>query len=119
MAIEPRTACEEGVSGKHYDMVIEDDIASSVSTAEGLRKAVEWYEECTKKEVKKKMTKNLHHIMFFNKKTETIDFKQYIPAKDAQAATMIAAQTYKDYNPEIHMVLVKVIDYSDYTPIKD
>ena len=72
------------------------------------------------KEVKGKMAfeKNIYHIMFFNKKTEQIEFKKYVPAKDIQAAVMIAAQTYKDYNPDIHMVLVKLIDYSDYTPIK-
>lgn len=91
------------LKGRHYDYAIIDDLIGF-----------------EKKGVKDKMAyeKHIFHIMFFNKKSEQIDFKQYIPAKDTQAAVMIAAKTYKDYDPELHMVIVKLIDYSDYTPIK-
>lgn len=71
------------------------------------------------KEVKKKMTtKSLYHVILFNKKDEVIAFKEIIPAEDAMAAGMLAAQKYGMYDPNEHVTIIKEIDHSDYEPVK-
>lgn len=111
--------------GRRYNMVIEDDIVSRVSTPEGVRKAVVWYERVggkyvKKKEVKKKMTnKSLFHVILFNRKTEEIEFDVIIPANNGQDATMQAAQLHGKYDSKMHLTIVWQLQYSEYTPIKD
>ena len=64
------------------------------------------------------MTKHLYHVILFNRKTEKIDFKEYIPTKDEEAAAMTAAQRYGDYDADVHVTIIKYIDDSDYEAIK-
>ena len=59
------------------------------------------------------MHKQLIHVILFNTKTETIDFKGYVPAKDETDAVMIAAQTYGSYDSNVHEVITK--DVACYT----
>lgn len=70
-----------------------------------------------KKEVKKRM-KTLYHVILFNRKTEVIDFKEIVPAEDALAAGMVAAQKLGAYDPDVHSTVIKSIDNSGYNPIK-
>ena len=60
------------------------------------------------------MSKSLFHVILFNRKTETIDFKAYIPARNNQEAAMVAAQIYGEYKSETHLTIIKPIDGSDY-----
>ena len=60
------------------------------------------------------MTKQLYHVILFNTKTEEIDFKAYIPAKDEDAAAMTAVQVYGKYDADVHKHIVKYIEGSDY-----
>ena len=55
------------------------------------------------------MTKQLYHVILFNKVTETIDYKAYLPAQDQTDAVMIAAQNHGKYNSNIHIVITKHI----------
>jgi len=59
------------------------------------------------------MHKQLIHVILFNTKTETIDFKEYVSAKDETDAVMIAAQTYGSYDSNVHEVITK--DVACYT----
>ena len=85
---------EPRMRGMHYDAVILDDMIKEKGGNE--------------------MTKYLYHVILFNKETETIAFKEYIPAKDASDASMQAAQAYGKYDSNVHVVIVKQIDYSQY-----
>ena len=64
------------------------------------------------------MVKQLYHVILFNKKTEKIDFKEYIPAKCDTDATMQAAQTYGKYDSNIHNVIIKEIECSGYERVE-
>lgn len=118
--------------GRHYDNLIIDDMADafgySISTfsnkdvalhKETLEKAKDvlfarnpWYDELIKKKGDDKMSKYLFHVIFLNTKTEVIDFKGYIPAKNDHDAMMLAAQTFGKYDPNVHATNVKnIMDY--------
>jgi len=57
--------------------------------------------------------KALFHVIFFNRKTEVIDFKGYIPAASETDACMLAAQTYGKYDSKTHIHIVKhIVEYT-------
>ena len=64
------------------------------------------------------MHKELYHVILFNRKTEEIDFKEYIPAKCKSDAIMQAAQAYGKYGSTLHRVIVKQIEGSEYTVLE-
>lgn len=149
---------EVGMKGKHYNAMIEDDMADAFaySTTEKkdvdkeVKQAVDWHKMMEEGEKKMKedfdkhyfdlplvpakrgrmgiitniteggneMHKELYHVILFNRKTEEIDFKEYIPAQDEEAAAMTAVQAYGEYDANIHKHLVKLIEGSDYEVIK-
>jgi len=113
---------------QHDDMV--DAFGYAVTANEDVEKevkqATEWYKRTQGvdfanplqpkvkftgiKEVKRKMgDKALFHVILFNRKTEVIDFKGYIPAVSETDACMLAAQTYGKYDSNIHVRVVKHI----------
>ena len=83
--------------GKHYDAIIEDDMVDAWKYGIDYRKGGD------------SMTKQLYHVILFNKVTETIDYKAYLPAQDQTDAVMIAAQNHGKYNSNIHIVITKHI----------
>lgn len=137
---------ECGIPRRHYDALIVDDmpVRGSKTTAEGLKKAVDWYEKAkrddmidaaiygvsmeTAKRRRQGIITNiteggnemrrLYHVILFNKKTENIDFKEYIVAGDETDASMQAAQAYGKYSSATHVTIVKYIEGSDYEVIK-
>ena len=76
----------------------------------------ETYEDY-KKKGGNEMNKSLYHVILFNKKSEIIDFKGYIPAVDALDAGMVAAQSYGTFDPNLHLVIIKKIDNSGYDKV--
>jgi len=130
------TIRESGIPHEHLmrnDMVDSFAYAVSQCTDKDIRQCVDWYKMMAEGEEKmlrglstpiftniteekggNEMTKYLYHVILFNKETETIDFKEYIPAKDASDASMQAAQAYGKYDSNVHIVIVKQIDYSQY-----
>jgi len=106
--------------GKHPEVIIEYDMPSKSGSLKDVEKTMKWY-NATKKmfdicttEGGNDMSKSLFHIILFNKETETIDYKVYVPAKDKQEATMTVAQNYGKYDSKVHLVIIKYIDGSDY-----
>jgi len=69
-----------------------------------VKKAIEWCEKA-KKEVKKKMGDELQliDVIFFNKKTEVIDYRENIVAQDTEEAYMIAANDFGKYSSKVHI----------------
>jgi hypothetical protein len=98
------------MKGRHYDMLIEDDMPSSISTVEDAKKAIRWHKMQTQyhlkpefmKEVKNKMLQ-LIDVIFFNSKDKKIDFRKDIVAVDVEEAYMLAAQEYGKYDSKVHM----------------
>lgn len=62
--------------------------------------------------------KALYHVILFNRKTETIDYKEYVPAEDETIAGMTAAHDYDKYDGKVHRCIVKLIEGSEYEVIK-
>ena len=87
--------------GRHYDTVVEDDIASCATTPKDAKKTAEWYKKL-KEEVKGKMLQ-LIDVIFFNRKTKEIDYRKEIVAVDIEEAYMLAAQEYGKYDSKVHM----------------
>ena len=77
----------------------------------------ETYEDY-KKKGGNEMNKSLYHVILFNKKSEIIDFKGYIPAVDALDAGMVAAQSYGTFAPNLHLTIIKKIDNSGYDKVE-
>ena len=109
---------EPELSGKHYDVVIEDDMIDAATYAINQEKAkaevktaISWYKSM--KEVRESMgDKALFHVILFNRKTEVIDFKDYIPAKSETDACMLAAQSFGKYDSNVHERVVKhILEY--------
>ena len=88
--------------GKHYDTVVEDDIASCATTPEDVKEAVKWYKK-TKEEVKGKMYLQLIDVTIFNRKTKHIDFRENIIAENNDEAYLLAVQAFGKYNPKVHV----------------
>lgn len=102
--------CGIPLGEKHDDMV--DACAYAINS---MQQRVAW-DKSTKGG--NEMTKRLYHVILFNKRTEEIDFKAYIPSKDETTAGMVAVQTYGKYDANVHMPIVKYIDDSDYEKIE-
>lgn len=114
---------EPELRGKHYDVVIEDDIPSRSSSPEDVKKDTGWYQMEAQRmytlkpkymeEVKRDMgNKALFHVIFFNTKLEVIDFKDYITAASETDACMLAAQSFGKYDSNIHeRVVTHILDY--------
>lgn len=117
--------------GKHYDAIVMDDMPGCRTSPEDTKKAVDWYKRMfdlplvgakrrrtgiitSITEGGNEMGKSLFHVILFNRKTEKIDFKEYIPALEATDACMVAAQRLGKYDPKIHITIVKQIDNSEY-----
>jgi hypothetical protein len=129
--------------GRHYNRLIEDDIASCETKKDDVeaevKAAAEWYERTQgidfANPLQPKLNwpskikwdgitveggdkmKALYHVILFNRKTEEIDFKEYVSAKSEMDATMLAAQAYSSYDSDVHKVIVKLIECSEYKPI--
>lgn len=98
--------------GKHYDAIIEDDMVDALAYAvNSMQPKVKW-------EGGNEMTKRLYHVILFNRKTEKIDYKAYVPARDETDAAMIAAQSWGSYDVDTYTRIVKYIEDSDYEVIK-
>ena len=67
-----------------------------------VKRAVDWYKEACKKEVKSKMLQ-LIDVIFFNRKTKAVDYRKEIVAVDIEEAYMLAAQDYGKYNSKVHV----------------
>ena len=102
---------EPEFKGRHYDAIIMDDMPSKSTTPEEAKKVISWYKSM--KEVRESMgDKALFHVILFNRKTEVIDFKDYIPAASETDACMIAAQKFGKYDSDTHIRVVKhIVEY--------
>lgn len=69
-----------GISGKHYH----------------------WYEKA-KKEVKSKMVLHVIDVIFFNRKTKKVEYRELKVAHDTEGAYMLAAQEFGKYDPKLHV----------------
>lgn len=105
---------EDSLGRRHYDALIIDDMSmgSASTPKEDVSKTISWYKSM--KEVRESMgSKALFHVMFFNRKTEKIDFKDYVPAVSETDACMLAAQSFGKYDSNIHVRVVKhIVEYN-------
>lgn len=69
---------------------------------EEVRRTLKWFEEA-KKEVKSEMELQLIDVIFFNKKTKVIDYRENIVAADTEEAYILAAQDYREYDVKVHI----------------
>ena len=94
-------ANEPKMEGRHYDITIEDELINKCGCVTGekdFKDAMEWYRRTQgvdfsnplQPKIKWKggneMKKSLYHVILFNRKTEKIDFKEYIPAQASEDA---------------------------------
>ena len=104
---------------QHDDMVdaFGYAVAANKDVEKEVKQVTEWYERTqgidfanplqpkikftSKKEVKGKM-KQLIDVIFFNRKTEEVDYRKEIVATDIEEAFMLAAQDYGKYNSKTH-----------------
>ena len=75
---------EPELRGRHYDAIIEDDMIDE-------------------KEVKKKMYLQAIDVIFFDRKTKKVVYREIIVANDTEGAYMLAAQDFGKYDPKVHV----------------
>ncbi len=113
---------EVGMKGRHYDALIHDDmIDATIYAMKSTFKDDRFMRQGIITNITEggnEMDRRLYHVILFNKKTENIDFKEYVAAKDETDASMQAAQAYGKYSSVVHVTIVKYIEGSDYEVIK-
>ena len=68
---------------RHYDMVIKDDIIE--------------------KEVKGKVYLQMFDVIFFNRETKLIDFREDMIAESPEEVYLLAVQKFGKYDPKVHV----------------
>ena len=74
------------LKGRHYDHTIINDLIGF-----------------EKKEVKNEMYLQAIDVIFFNRKTKKVAYRELIVANDTEGAYMLAAQAFGKYDPKVHV----------------
>ncbi len=91
------------------DTIIYDDIVDAATyawkatTKDDVKKATEWYKGMKEKEVKKKMYLQAIDVIFFDRKSKKVVYREIVVANDTEGAYMLAAQSFGKYDPKVHV----------------
>lgn len=85
------------MKGKHYNVIIEDDIVDAY------RYGLWSIEKEVNEEMKEERVNQLYDVIFFNKETEVIDFRDIILAPNREEAYLLAVQKFGKYDPKVHI----------------